>query len=82
MYRDWEGGKEQQWLAMTSNDSEEKNSTEESIAGATAIYLWLAPLRCSPVANMDIASNETLAYSDIASNETSHILRPTNPQSH
>lgn len=43
------------------NGSEEMESTERSIAGATAIYLWLTPSRCSPAAYMDITSNETLA---------------------
>ena len=60
----------------------EMNSTEGSIAGAAAIYIWLAQPECSPIATGDIASNETLAYADIAFNETSPILRPTNPQSH
>ena len=59
------------WFRKNCNGSEEMDSTEESIAGAAAIYLWLAPPRCSPAANMDIASNEI-----------SPILRPTNPQSH
>ena len=72
----WAGGK-------NSNDSEgEMNLTEDSIAGAAAIHLWLTQPECSPVATMKIASNETLAYADIAFNETSPILRPTNPQSH
>ena len=44
------------------------NSTEESIAGAAAIYLWLAQPECSPAV-------------DIAFNETSP-MRLTNPQSH
>ena len=50
-------------MGRTANDSEgEMNSTEESIAGAAAIHLWLIQPRFSPVADMDIASNETLAY--------------------
>ena len=45
------------------------NSTEESIAGAAAIHLWLTQPRCLPVATVNIASNEALGYADIASND-------------
>lgn len=47
----------------------EMNSTEESTPGVAARYSWLTPPRCSPAANTDIASNETVAYADIATNE-------------
>ena len=59
-------------FGKNSNDSErEMDSTEESIAGAAAIHLWLTQPRCSPI-----------AYADIVSNDTSPLLRFTNPQSH
>ena len=48
----------------------EMNSREGSIAGAAAIHIWLAPPKCSPVATVDIAFNETSP------------MRLTNPQSH
>lgn len=53
-------------MGKNYNSFEEMNLIEKLIADAAAIYLWLAPPRCSSIAKMDIIPNTT-----------SPILRPT-----